>query len=365
MDHEPTRAAARADPSGFVESTHGLLVIDEVQRAPELVLAIKAAVDRDRRPGRFLLTGSANLLRLRSVEDSLAGRAETIELFGFSQGEMRGVRERFIERALAGVLPIGWTSPLTRDDYLHLACAGGYPEVVRRTVRRRGAWLNSYTNRIVGRDARDVSGLQRLGDLGVLLRLVGARNAAELNMADLAADARFPSRTLPPYLDLLESLYLIWRVPSWSTNLTKRITGRSKLVVLDSGLAAHLVNISPASMDPTRQPGPAGGLIEAFVLAELRRQLGWSADRVGIYHYRDRTGPEVDIVLEHADGRVVAVEVKATAGVRQDAFKWLARLRDRLGARFVQGIVLYAGQHALSFGDRLSAQPLSVMWEWP
>jgi uncharacterized protein len=363
LDDDATRAAALADPAGFIESNDELLMIDEIQRAPELMLAIKAAVDRDRRPGRFLLTGSANLLRLRSMQDSLAGRTETIDLFGFSQGELRGVRERFVDRALAGVLPVGWESSMTREDYLQAACAGGYPEAVLRSERRRSAWFDNYANRIVERDAIDVSGLQRLGDLGRLLELVAARNAAELNLADLAADARFPSRTLPPYLDLLEMLYLIWRVPAWSTNLTNRVTARPKLVVLDSGLAAHLINVSPTSMHPTRSPAPAGGLLEAFVLAELRRQIGWSQERVRIFHYRDRSGPELDIVLEHADGRVVAIETKATTSIRPEALKWLSRFRDRVGQRFIQGILLYTGRHAHPFGDRLTAQPLSALWE--
>ena len=365
LDDEPVRRAALSDPAGFVESVEGLLVIDEVQRAPELMLAIKATVDRDRRPGRFLLTGSANVLRLRSVQDSLAGRAETIELFGFSQGELRGVRERFVDRVMSEVLPVSWESAMSRPDYIEAACIGSYPEVVFRSERRRGAWFGSYARRTVERDAVDVSGLQRLGDLGRLLELVAARNATELNMADVAADAGFPARTLPPYLDLLETLYLIWRVPAWSTNLTSRVAERPKVVVLDSGLAAHQINASPASLHPTRQPKPAGGLLEAFVLAELRRQSGWNDERVRIFHYRDRAGPEVDVVLEHADGRIAAIEVKATTSIGADAFKWLAKVRDGLGDRFVQGTVLYAGNQALAFGDRLTAQPIAALWEDP
>lgn len=363
LDDEPVRRAALTDPASFVESADGLMVIDEVQRAPELLLAIKAAVDRDRRPGRFLLTGSANLLQLRSVQDSLAGRAETIELFGFSQGELHGVREAFVDRLLSEVLPAGWESSMARSDYVEVACAGGYPEALVRMERRRAAWFESYTQRIIERDAADVSGLQRLGDLGRVLRLVAARNATELNQADLAADSGFPARTLPPYLDLLETLYLIWRVPAWSTNLTRRVVDRPKVIVVDSGLAAHLINVSPTSLHPTRQPLPAGGLIEAFALAELRRQTGWNDERVRIFHYRDRTGPEIDIVLEHADGRIAAVEVKATSSIGASAFTSMKRLRDNTGQRFVQGVVLYTGASALSFGDRLTAQPLAALWD--
>jgi len=362
LDDEPVRRAARVDPAGFIEALDGLVVIDEVQRAPELILAIKARIDRNRRAGSFLLTGSANLMNLRSIHDSLAGRAETVELFGFSQGELAGQPDHFADRIFGDMLPVGWRSDASRGDYLERACVGAYPEAVRRPSRRRGAWFESYASRILERDAADVSGLQRLGDLGRLLRLVAARNATELNQADLAADAGFPARTLSPYLDLLETLYLTWRVPAWSTNLTNRVIGRPKIVLLDSGLAANLLHLTPASLHPTRHPEPAGPLLEAFVLGELRKQVTWCDEPVRIYHYRDRTGPEIDIIVEHADGRIAAIEVKATTSLGANAAKWLVHLRDRLGERFVQGVVLYTGANALPLGDRLTAQPIAAVW---
>ena len=362
LDDEPIRRAAVADPAGFVEAFDSLAVIDEIQRAPELLLAIKARVDRRRQPGQFLLTGSANLLRLRSVHDSLAGRAETIELFGFSQGELAGHRETFVDRIITEALTTGWTSDLGRADYLERACAGAYPEALARAGRRRASWFASYAGRIIERDAPDVSGLQRLGDLDRLLRLVAARNATELNQADLAADAGFAARTLPPYLDLLDTLYLTWRIPAWSTNLTNRVAERPKIALLDTGLAAHLIHVSPTSLQPARNPEPAGPLLEGFVLAEVRKQCGWNDEPVRLYHYRDRTGPEVDLVVEHADGRVAGIEVKATTSLGANATKWLAFLRDRLGDRFTQGVVLYTGPRALPLGDRLSAQPIEALW---
>lgn len=362
LDDEPVRRAAQADPAGFIDAFDGLTVIDEVQRAPELLLAIKARVDRRRQPGQFLLTGSANLLRLRSVQDSLAGRAETIELFGFSQGELAGHRETFVDRIISESLPTNWASDLNRSDYLERACAGSYPEALTRTGRRRTTWFDSYASRIIERDAPDVSGLQRLGDLDRLLRLVAARNASELNQADLAADAGFAARTLPPYLDLLDTLYLTWRLPAWSTNLTNRVAERPKIALLDSGLAAHLIHVSPTSLRPDRTPEPAGPLLEAFVLAEVRKQCGWNEEPVRLYHYRDRTGPEVDLVIEHTDGRIAAIEVKATTSLGTNSAKWLAFLRDRLGDRFVQGVVLHTGPRALPLGDRLTAQPIEALW---
>jgi len=246
LDDDVTRAAAQADPAGFLQQyPDGLLAIDEVQRVPALVLALKVAVDRDPRPGRFLLTGSANVLRLPAMQDSLAGRAENVDLYGFSQGEIVGVRERFVDRLLAGEPLPGHTGALTRADYLSRACAGGYPQALARPQgRRRSAWFDNYLRRIVERDAPDISGLQRLSELPLLLRLLAARNAGELNLAGLANDAGIPVRTLDPYLDLLETLFLVHRLPAWSTNLSQRVVSRPKIALHDTGLAARLLNVS-------------------------------------------------------------------------------------------------------------------------
>lgn len=364
LDDELTRTAAAADPVGFVhQMPNGILGIDEVQRVPELVLALKAAVDTDPRPGRFLLTGSANLLRLPATQDSLAGRAETLELFGFSQGETVGLRETFVDRLLDGETFIGHVSTLTRADYLARACAGGYPEALARTSdRRRRAWLDSYTQRVLQRDAPDVSGLQRLSELPRLLRLLAARTATELNQSDVASDAAIPARTLPPYLDLLQTLYLIDRIPAWSTNLAKRVSRRPKLIVADSGLAARLVNVSAAGASNTGNPKIASQLIESFVLGELRRQLGWSNTAPYLYHYREHTGAEIDAILETDDGRVAAIEVKAAATVTTKDVRWLTQLRSRLGDRFVAGLILHAGVLAQPLGDRLAAVPIDALW---
>jgi predicted AAA+ superfamily ATPase len=278
LDDEVTRAAASADPSGFVRQLPaGLLGIDEVQRVPMLITALKAAVDADPRPGRFLITGSANLLRMPAMQDSLAGRAENLDLFGFSQGELSRVRETFIDRVLDGELFVGHRSALTQQDYLERACAGGYPEaLVRPAGRRRTAWFDNYVSRIVGRDAADISGLQRLSDLPRLLRLLAARNATELNQSDVANDIGIPARTLPPYFDLLETLFVIQRISPWSTNLSKRVVERPKVSLLDTGLAARLVNVGATGAGPAGNPQIAGQLLEGFVIGELRRQLGWA-----------------------------------------------------------------------------------------
>lgn len=364
LDDDLTRTAAATDPQSFVRQfPDGLLTIDEVQRVPELVLALKATVDADQRPGRYLLTGSANLLQLPATEDSLAGRAESLDLFGFSQGELAGVTETFTDRLLAGDLFLGHQSNLTRHDYLTRACTGGYPEAVNRTsTRRRNAWLDNYVDRIVKRDASDVSNLHRIADLPRLIRLLAARSASELNVSSLAADAEIPVRTLPPYLDLLETLYLIDRVPAWSTNLSKRVVDRPKVLLLDSGLAARLVNVSPTGAGPNANPDAAGAIIETFVISEIRRQLGWSQQPPRLFHYRDRDGAEVDLILETADGRIAAIEIKSAATLRGKDTRWITRLRDTVGARFAGGLILHTGPQAQLFGDRLAAVPIDVLW---
>lgn len=364
LDDDTQRAAAELDPIGFITQLPGrLLVIDEVQRVPALVTALKLAVDSDPRPGRFLLTGSSDLLRLPAVHDSLAGRAESLELFGFSQGELAGHPEQFLDRVLGGDLFAGHRSPLSRQDYLLRACAGGYPEALARPAgRRRSSWFDNYLTRIVERDAHDISGLQRLQALPRLLRLLAARNSAELVLSEIAVTINIPVRTLPPYLDLLETLFLIQLLPAWSTNLSKRVVRRPKASLLDTGLAARLINISAAGAGPASNPDAAGGLLEGFVTGELRRQLGWSREYPRLHHYRDHDGPEIDIIAETDDGRVVGIEVKAAATVTGKDTKWLATLRDKLRSRFTAGLILYTGPVSVPFGDRISAVPLDILW---
>ena len=247
LDSDATYAAAIADPEAFVRRTTGLLVIDEVQRAPELLRAMKVALEEDRRPGRFLITGSANLLELPGTQESLAGRAETVVLYGLSQGEVTGHRRDFISQALSGDL--GTLSrtrgELTREEYLERICAGSYPEPLTRTGRRRAAWFGNYLGRIVSRDAQDVSRLANIDRLPALVRLIAASNAGELNTSRLARDVGLPASTTPPYIDLLETLYLVHRLPAWGHNLTKRVAARPKIALLDTGLAAWLNNVTP------------------------------------------------------------------------------------------------------------------------
>jgi uncharacterized protein len=357
--------AARADPDAFVRQSPGLLLgVDEVQRVPALIRAMKDAVDQDRRPGRFLVTGSANLLELAGAQESLAGRAETVPLYGLSRGELAGKQEDFIDLLMvgdAGALS-SRHSGLNREDYLQILTAGSYPEPMSRSGRRRSAWFDNYLGRLVSADARDVSALPHLDRLPALIRLLAANNAGELVKARLGADAGIPETSLGSYVDLLATLYLVHVVPAWGNNLSGRVTGRPKVALLDTGLAARLNNVSAAAMAPGVVSGAAGALFEAFAAGELRRQLVWSASAPRLFHFRTRTGLEVDLVLEDSDRNVAGIEIKAATTVAAGDFRGLAFLRDKLGPRFTLGVVLHTGQAALPFGDRLWALPFEAMW---
>ena len=364
LDGAAAYNAANADPDAFVRQTDNLLVIDEVQRVPALIRAMKDAVDENRRPGRFLVTGSANLLEVSGTEESLAGRAETVVLYGLSQGELNRHREDFIDRLLAGDdRALGSrTGSLAREDYLNLVCSGSYPEPLGRAGRRRTAWFTNYIDRVLTRDVQDLSNLSHLNRLPQLLRLLAANHSGEMVKARVARDVGIPETTLPPYLDLLETLYLTHTLPAWGESLTKRVTGRPKVSLLDTGLAARLNNVSPVAMAPGVASEVAGGMLESFVTGELRRQLVWAETSARLFHFRDRHGLEVDIVIESEDRRVAGIEVKATGSVSTSDFKGLAFLRDKLGARFALGVVLHTGTSALPFGDRLLALPYSALW---
>lgn len=233
--------------------------------------------------------------------------------------------------------------------------------LARPVGRGRTTWLDNYLTRIVERDATDLSHLQRLGELPLLLRVIAARNSEELNLADIARDTGIPVRTLAPYVELLETLYLIQRIPAWSTNLTARVVSRPKVALLDTGLAARLVHISAPGAAPTATGALAGHLLEGFVAGELRRQLGWADATAQLSHYRDHGGGEIDLILETPDGTVAGIEVKSSATVAARDARWLAQLRDRVGSRFAAGIVLHTGTTSGPLGEKIAAVPLDIL----
>jgi predicted AAA+ superfamily ATPase len=363
LDDGDVRAAVAADPRGFLAGRDGLLAIDEVQRVPELLVALKAAVDADQRPGRFLVTGSSQLSANRGVSETLAGRIERFELWPLSQSELARSSTVFADSLLAGELPSSYTTGLTKADYLSRAAAGGFPEALRRSPARRAAWFDAYVETVVEREAPGVSASPRTAELPRLLRLVAARHASLLNVADLARDAGIPERTVHRYLEVLEAVFLIRRLPAWAANLSQREVRAAKVFVTDSGLAAHLRGVDVEGLErPEIALGRDGPIIEGLACTELLRQLGWSTRRPSLFHYRERNGAEIDLVLEDRAGRVAAVEVKSAAEVLTRDVRHLARFRDRLGDRFVGGVVLHTGPRALPLGDRLTALPLAALW---
>ena len=338
------------------------MVIDEIQRVPELLLAIKEQVDADPRPGRFLLTGSARLLGLRTLPDALPGRMETIELWPFSQGEIDGTPDGFIDAVFTHGSDLHHGSTMRRAEYAERVVRGGFPESVARTqARRRERFLDSYVADLINRDVRQLSEIERPGEMRALIRLLAARSGQLLVASALGSDIRLPHRTVGRYLDLLEEVFLIKRVPAWSRNLSTRAIGTPKVAMVDSGVAANLLDVDAGRL---LVPGSAfGSLLEGFVLMELARQLTWSDQRAELFHYRTRDKVEVDAVLENRRGQVVGIEVKASSTVRAEDFRGLRHLAERLDDDFVVGVVLYTGEQTLPFGPRLRAMPVSALWQ--
>ncbi|MFD0584597.1 ATP-binding protein [Dactylosporangium darangshiense] len=359
LDDPAMLRAAREAPTDFVEHD-GLMVIDEIQLAPELFRAIKLVVDADPAPGQFLLTGSARILALRDLPDALPGRMETVELWPFSQGEIDGTPDRFVDAAFAYGPDLSHTSTLRRRDYLERVVRGGYPEAVRRTPRRRAAFFESYLTTLIERDVTELAAIERRGELRRLLALLAGRSGGLLVAASLATQSGIPRTTLNRYLELLAAVFLIKQIPAWSGNHTHRAIGTPKLAYIDSGLASHLLGQDAGRL--AEPDGAAGQLMENFVLMELARQLTWNDERVRLYHYRTKDGVEVDAVLEAADGRIVGIEVKAASNVRGGDLAGLRHLADRVGDRFVAGYILYTGQQTLPYGEKIRALPIEALW---
>ena len=356
LDDIGALAAARSDPAGFLAGLDGPIILDEVQRAPELFLAIKAEVDRDRRPGRFLLTGSADLLLLPGLSESLAGRMEIITLWPLSQGEIEDTGEGFIDAVFAEKLTAPSVEGADRSGLIDRIQTGGYPEMQTRTSqRRRQAWFDAYVTTILQRDVRDLAHIEGLTAMPRLLSLLAARATSLLNFAELSRSTGIPQSTLKRYMALLETTFILQLLPPWSGNLGKRLVKAPKVLLNDSGLLAHLLGSGSS-------PEQVGLLLENFVIMELHKQATWSTQRVQLFHFRTQTGREVDIVLEDAGGRIVGIEIKAAATVRTDDFKGLRTLADELGDRFHRGVLLYTGVDCIPFGSRLHALPVNALW---
>jgi uncharacterized protein len=362
LDSAAVLAAAESDPEGFVAGLEGPAVIDEVQRAPGLALAIKSAVDKERTPGRFLLTGSANVMALPSVADSLAGRVELHTLWPFSQGELEGNRLSFAERAFAGrATEPGARKEMKEAELLDRVLTGGYPEAQsRKKADRRGAWFESYITTILQRDVRDISNIENLAEVPKLLAILASRACSLVNYADIARSLTRPQSTLKRYMALLEATFLVRLLPAWSSNIGKRLIKSPKLLLADTGMLSHVLGLDDARAKQDRTL--FGHVLENFVAMELVKQLTWSTAGFQLFHFRTTSGQEVDLVIEDRCGDIVGIEVKAGAKVEGKDFSGLRLLAELGGKRFRHGFVLYTGDSVVPFGNNLHALPIEHLW---
>jgi uncharacterized protein len=374
LDDETELAACLADPRTFLDRPRPVIV-DEFQHAGNRLLrAVKALVDETPRPGQFVLTGSTRFLTLPTISESLAGRVRIVDLWPYTQGEAQGLgkgSDSFLPRAFGnepmGSALVGVRLP-TRRDYLDLVCRGGYPEAWKLDPRALRSFFRDYIRTVTQRDVPEISRIRNVDELPRILRLLAASTAQEVKDAELARHLSIDRRTLRAnYLPLLNTVYLSLELAPWSRNLVTRVSGHAKSYLVDTGLAAHLLGMSPERLAEPTAPA-TGALVETFAVNELVRQVSRFADRLGasLYHYRAHGGAEIDVIAETDDGRVVGIEIKAAASVDEGAFSHLAAVRDRVDRlsdmEFVRGIVLYTGTGAYSFGDRLEALPLSALW---
>lgn len=359
MDDALTLLSAREDPVGMMRGVDRA-VIDEIQRAPQLLLAIKKSVDEDRRPGRFLLTGSADLMVLPTVADSLAGRMETLSLLPLSQSEIAKCSANWIDRVFTGQL-LTADQPALGDALLERVLRGGYPEALARTTgRRRVAWARQYLGAIIQRDVRDVAGIEKLDQLPRFLRALAQTAGQMCNYSQLGGQVGLDGKTAARYMGIFEQMYLLKRVEVWSGNGLKRVTKTPKLQFIDSGLLAALLDLTagPSPQDRTR----FGHVLETFVFAELLKHTTTAEGDYRLLYYRDADAFEVDVVIENAAGQLVGVEVKASATIREGDLRGLKKLISRAGSQFKGGVLLYDGSETMPLGDGIWAAPLSSLW---
>ena len=359
LDDALTLLSAQEDPVGMIRSL-GRAVIDEIQRAPQLLLAIKKSVDEDRRPGRFLLTGSANLMALPTVADSLAGRMETLSLLPLSQSEIQSCSANWIDSAFAGRL-LKVDQPVLGSDLAERVLRGGYPEAIARpSAKRRVAWARQYIDAIIQRDVRDVAGIEKLDQLPRFLRALAQTAGQMCNYAQLGGQVGLDGKTAARYVGVFEQMYLLRRIDVWASNRLKRVVKTSKLQFLDSGLLAALLDLGVVEVQQDRTR--FGHVLETFIFAELLKHTTTADGDYRLMYYRDADKFEVDLVIENAAGQLVGVEVKAAATVREGDLRGLKKLAGLAGSQFKMGVLLYDGAETLPLGDGIWAAPLSSLW---
>jgi hypothetical protein len=359
LDDELTLLSARADPVGMVRSLDRA-IIDEIQRAPQLLLAIKKSIDEDRRPGRFLLTGSANLMALPTAADSLAGRMETLALLPLSQSELYGSTANWIDAAFAGRL-LKVAIPVVGTVLVEAVLRGGYPEAIsRKDARRRTVWARQYIDAIIQRDVRDVASIDKLDQLPRFLRSLAQVSGQMCNYTQLGGQVGLDSKTAARYVGVFEQMYLLKRVEVWARNRLKRVVKTPKLQFVDAGLLATLLDLGPAEVQQDRSR--LGNVLETFAYSELIKHITTSEDDYRLLYYRDVDMFEVDVVIENAVGQLIGVEIKAAATVKASDLHGLKKLASMAGDHFKMGVLLYDGTETMPLGNRLWAAPLSTLW---
>jgi len=360
LDDQATREAALTDPTGFVAGLRRPALIDEVQRAPDLLLAIKHDVDEHAaEAGRYLLTGSANVVTSRKVKDALTGRMEIVHLWPLSQTEIHSGSVNFVDQLFAGSPPQIAAAPLGRDAFVPTVAAGGYPEARLRSGTRRQRWFASYLETTLDRDLRDITDARKLEEMPRLLRYLAAQAANLLSYRNVAGKLDLSHETVKEYVGLLQTLFLVKVLPAWRPGIGAREVHTPKAYLLDSGLLAHLLGADERRIRGDDQV--TGKLLENFVVTEVLKHVDWATVDTTPYHYRRRED-EIDLILESRSGDVVAVEVKAAASLRSKDWQPMEKLRSARGNRFKAGVVVYAGEQTLPLGNRLWAVPISGLW---
>ena len=357
LDDPALLAAVQADPLGFVKRLDRA-IIDEVQRAPQLLMALKQVIDQDRRPGRFLLTGSANLMALPQIADSLAGRVDILTLLPLSHSELARRPNDFLSQAHAQSWSLTPSVPHPQIDMVQQVLAGGYPEMQQRaTPARRQAWARAYMTTLIERDIQDIAQIDQTSQIPQLLSIAAELSGQLMNLSQIGGQINLNGKTVDKYLGILEKLFLVRRLPAWSRNELSRLIKAPKIHFLDAGLQSTLTRLTPELV--VTQRTRFGATLETWVYGELLKLLSITPETWFLSHYRDKDQVEVDFVLESPLREIIGIEVKAAASVQLSDFKGLRRLREIVGAQFVTGIVLYDGTHALPFGEGLWAVPLN------
>ena len=362
FDDDNELQAAKADPIGFIQSLPEHTTLDEIQRTPELFTAIKASVDQNRKPGRFILTGSANVLLLPQLADSLAGRMEIIHLRPLAQTEIAGLKPTFLQQ----LFNANFSEATSKRNHVRLGeslaqliCRGGYPAAItRNNAKRRNSWYRNYITTIIQRDVQDIASIRNLNTLPKLLTLAASQTARLFNAADLASPFSISRPTIREYLTLLEQIFLIDQLQPWHSNRLSRLIKTPKMHLADTGLACSLMGVNSQTL--WQDKALLGQLLETFIYLEIRKYADWHDEELKFYHFRNKDKVEVDIIIEQGQ-QMAGIEIKAAASVTQSDFKGLNKLKDACGKQFSAGVVFYDGETILPFGDKLFAVPISLL----